>query len=317
MGALRKTAGPFCIQMPLTLTKSFLAGISASRFMVAPGPASGLQAVACAQVSMTRVPCDAYVVPHFLDGRSRIGVSHMVEQTGAAAGFAAYDAFLKGSVVGPATGECYITESGGGLSKYLAHVPCMGDSSEEKDAETVQYATFSSLIMTGGREMDFIVFPPLGVSPYGRLTNERAASMMLKSIFDYLAGSRKEKPNQVLIALNGSEVAYNVFAAELEALSLPGLSAKYSQAPEPAAPQVPPHIDRARAKLIVNSLSDLQLATLYLALGRKNGSMRERCAELPWFGRLEELFTEERGKTMHPFVVEEIRKVADARRGRS
>ncbi|MBI3385329.1 hypothetical protein HY030_04010 [Candidatus Gottesmanbacteria bacterium] len=61
---------------------------------------------------------------------------------------------------------------------------------------------------------------------------------------------------------------------------------------------------KAAAEMILESLSDDQVATFYNSATWDDGETRSRLQNKPWFSKIESLFTENGGKDLHPTMLE-------------
>ncbi len=187
-----------------------------SQFLVRPGPQGNMQAAAIALGDMTRIPCDAYVVPHFQGDVSFAGVGGAVARGGAGHGLMEYEKYVDALNRTQEWGEATVTKSGGGNSTHLIHVVSVGNRSVEKELRTVAMATSSALYRAHEQLLDTIVFPALGTGAHGELVAGQSARAILGSLYTYWSKEPSNRPHGVTVAIYGDRDAYHSFSAVLE-----------------------------------------------------------------------------------------------------
>ncbi len=160
---------------------------------------------------ITKVKCDAYVVPQFTSAASYGGVGGAVARSGGLKGLEAYDKFVQQKGEQP-FGKILLTPSGGGNSKSLLHVVSVG-SGEDNEFNTIQTAFYNVLKLAQEQGIQSIAAPALGTGMIGRLTDKQSANAMLSAIHQFA----KEGGNlDVSIVIYGSKPAHVDFIETLE-----------------------------------------------------------------------------------------------------
>jgi O-acetyl-ADP-ribose deacetylase (regulator of RNase III) len=187
------------------------------RSLVLPGPLGGAQAVGIALGDMTRIPCDAYVVPHFNGAVSYGGVGAAIARSGALPGLRVYEEYverLSQSGQGEPLqnwGDVIVSPSGGGLSSYLLNAVSVGSGDANAEFETVVAATQNALMVAAQYELDSIVLPALGTGIIGRLSDSLSAYAILGAIEVFRRARPEPTPRMVTVVLYGSLQAYDAF----------------------------------------------------------------------------------------------------------
>lgn len=187
------------------------------RSLVLPGPAGNSQAVAIALGDMTRIPCDAYVVPHFNGAVSYGGVGAAVARSGAHAGLRVYEEYLERMAQEVKReplqnwGDVIITQSGGGLSTYLLNAVTVGSPDVNIEFETVVSGTQNALLSASQNRLQSVVMPALGTGIIGRLSDSLSAYAILGGIETFRRSCGRPMPQMVTVVLYGSLQAYNAF----------------------------------------------------------------------------------------------------------
>jgi len=193
-------------------------------FAVSPGPNGSSQATAIALGDMTAIPADVYVVPHFSGAVSYGGVGAAVARSGGLAGLETYERYVdalprSSSGVGAeqSWGDVKFTESGGGLSTYLANVVSVGSDDVNTEMTTVSAAALNVLMEMQERGFNSVVFPALGTGIIGRLPDIVSAYAILSAIetFRRSVPDRLE-PAMVTIAIYGSRRAFDAWDSILK-----------------------------------------------------------------------------------------------------
>ena len=143
---------------------AFLNALNANgvtQFSLKPAPFSHYHVAGVALVNMTRVQCDAYVVPHHSDPQTHGTLRRDVMDAGAIAGIEAYDGIVKlFGDEGLQEGGSVVTKSGGGLSSYLTNVVSLGSESFDQETNIAELAIISAMNAAPRYDIDYVVFPP-------------------------------------------------------------------------------------------------------------------------------------------------------------
>jgi O-acetyl-ADP-ribose deacetylase (regulator of RNase III) len=191
-------------------------------FQIKSSPIPGLE-TAVFEGDMTRVPADAYVVPHFrskfrdghlLSGVSMGGVGGAIIRAGAEAGLRKYDDLIYAAGREQVWGEAMITESGGGKSRMLVNVVRVGSEVDEEFA-VVQQAVFTALMQSSLQGIDTIVFPLMGTGVIGQLTATQSAKAMLSALAQFRSIFPDSFPRQIAIAIYGNPEAFTAVSKVL------------------------------------------------------------------------------------------------------
>lgn len=192
-------------------------------FTVMPGPKGDSQAVAVALGDMTAIPADAYVVPHWQGAASFDGVGEAIVNSGALSGLESYEQYLeklpKRENGEPKQKWCDVkfTDSGGGLSTYLANVVTIGSSDADTEKAIIAKATMRVLAKLQGCNRNSVVFPAMGTGDFGRLTDMVSAQAILGAIEMFREGyPDKINPSMVTVAIYNRRDAYEAWVRMLE-----------------------------------------------------------------------------------------------------
>lgn len=195
--------------------------VGVQQFQVFPGPLGNTQAVAMALGDMTKIPADAYVVPHFNGGISLGGVGAAVARAGAMPGLRSYERFLdslpRSGDRGAAQqnwGDVKVTESGGGLSTYLLNAVSVGSPDVNTEARTISLSIFNGLNEAQRLQLNSVVSPALGTGIIGKLSDSLSAYAILSAVNAFMRGA--SIPMMVTIAIYGDARAYDAWVRMLE-----------------------------------------------------------------------------------------------------
>jgi O-acetyl-ADP-ribose deacetylase (regulator of RNase III) len=123
---------------------------------------------------------DAYVVPHFKDETSYLGVGGAVWRGGAESGMQAHSEHLEQN--GPqAFGSILLVPSGGGNARYLIHTTTL-HSGPEREYRVVRQAFARALKACEKNKLTSLAGPALGTGDMGRLSHEQSAMTMMNAI---------------------------------------------------------------------------------------------------------------------------------------
>jgi len=288
------------------LNSALAMNMAVSQFALMPGPAASGCAAGVANAAMTRVPTDAYVVPHVLGSASADKIGKDVFRAGAKQGIVEFNDHLGGREAGEADwGEVYVAESGGGRSNHLIHVVGMGSGRSDLAQLSLAYVVSGALQAAAKNGFSRIIYSPFLIGEMGDFSAETVARIMFKSIYHHWIKDEVLMPKHVLIAVE-EEGAYLEFKSVLEN-EVPFIDKdeavdEIQEQPRPESPEAP----KGSVRNIVDGLSTVALTALYFAIRRSKGTMRERCEQLNFFERIKVLFTEKGGDEIHPLAMKEI-----------
>lgn len=150
---------------------------------------------------MTRLGADAYMVPEFRGEASFGGVGGAIARGGAEAGLNAYDEHIRRAGV-IEFGQALVTESGGGMSRFLIHAVTVG-SGAESEMNVVRQAMLNGLLAADQAGIRTVAAPTFGTGIIGQLTFQQSAQAMLAGVSDYVQQSTQRSVQKITIVIFG------------------------------------------------------------------------------------------------------------------
>jgi O-acetyl-ADP-ribose deacetylase (regulator of RNase III) len=170
--------------------------------------------------NMAKVPCDAYVVPHYPEETSRNFVSSAMFRAGAEDGVRAFEEYAKShGREGPSWADVFVANSGGGNSECLIHVVGMGSGGRERGLNSVEYQVFAAMKTALESGFERIVFPALGMGELGSLSAELSSNIIFSSMYSHWRENNTHAPRSVLVALEKGWSDYLNFVNVLEEIA--------------------------------------------------------------------------------------------------
>lgn len=277
-------------------------------------PFDGSYVAGVAMAEMTDIPCDAYVVPHPQKPAIEIGISGRVGRAGASRGLEKFKIQVEQSDMNENDlpfGDALITRSGGGNSRMLINVLCLGSAYKDREIGAVQYAIISAMYAAGKSRADVMVFPTLCIKPTGLLSEAEVAETMMAGIYGFWKSHKGEKPGNAIIAVGNAKGTYDTFREVLERVfssSNDGSSGRVRTVPPPMMEPEPRAIADA-----LRDLRNLELTAFSFASIRKVPDLREACRDEPWFHKVAHLFTSDGGRQLSERVLKMLRYAMDSR----
>jgi len=174
---------------------------------------------------LTSEKCESFIVPQSDRSLSYGGVGGAIIRSGAESGMNAYQDQLEKH--GPFNfGDAYLTESGGGNSKYLLHVVTVGSPRDEQFS-TIQKAFYNALTQAQARGIKTVAAPALGTGIVGLLTPTQSAKAMLSAVNQFAkAGGAMD---EIKFVIRGTAADQAAFTQVLEEKSFAAAAPEVGQ----------------------------------------------------------------------------------------
>lgn len=291
-----------------TLGKALGMNLAILNCAIKPGPTGSACEAGVCHAEMTRIPCDAYVVPHLNADTSKNRIVRDVARAGAQEGIYEFESHSRRTGSGgPEWEDVFVAESGGGRSDHLIHVVGIGSGEEDRERDSIEFIVFGALQAAAQEKFNSVVFPSLLIDGTGSLSAEMVARIMFKSIYHYWIMDEVLMPKHVLVAVE-DEGTYLDFKSVIEG------EAPFVEVDKASVEgEEPSNGDASKASMspvgkLIDGLSPVVLTAFFLAVRRSGGSARERCKGLPCFERVKVLFTEKDGEELHPLAMQELER---------
>ena len=281
-----------------SLNSVLAANAAVLQHAVMPGPAGSGCAAGVVLADIAKVPCDAYVVPHYPEEKFRHTLSSALFRAGAADGVLAYEDYAKSrGSEGPSWGDVYVADCGRGNAECLIHVVGMRSGGRERELSSVEYQVFAGMKSAMESGFKSIVFPALCMGEFGTLSAELSSNLIFNSIYSHWRDNDTHAPRSVLVAVPKVWSDYLVFVRALGEIVPSDADMLESETFI---------LTRESVRNLIAKLSPQALYTFYFIVKRGEENLREICEIQPWFERVKVLFTEKDRKQLHPIAVEAL-----------
>lgn len=205
------------------------AGLTEFRIRAADGT---LPLIAIAHGDMTRIPADAYVVPHFSGAVSWGGVGAAVARAGGSSGIQAFEDVARQYTQ---FGQAVATSSGGGHAANLIHVVSVG-SGKTQEYAVARESVYNSLVIAMQRGFKSVVFPALGTGIIGQLTDEQSARAIREGIQKFHSNHPQSGIESITIAIFRNPSQYSAFTNQLGSSGDGQARTPRQESPPPSTP---------------------------------------------------------------------------------